>query len=82
VWVSAAGLYFGIRVTEWFAVLFCFALVISMEMLNHAIENVCDSIHTDHHPLIKRAKDVAAAAVLWSAIIRAVIGLIIILRRE
>ena len=77
VWVSVAGFYFGLSVTEWIAALFCFALVISMEMLNHALEDVCDTIHTTHHPLIKTAKDVSAAAVLWSSIISAIIGALI-----
>ena len=77
VWVTIAGIYFNISVMEWMILLLCIALVISMEMLNHALENICDSVHTAHHPLIKTAKDVAAAAVLCSAVISAVIGMLI-----
>jgi len=75
--VSAAGFYFHLATTEWMVLLICFALVISFEMCNHALENICDLVHPDHHPLVKTAKDVAAAAVLWSAIISAIIGLVI-----
>jgi diacylglycerol kinase len=75
--VSAAGFYFHLASTEWILLLICFSVVISFEMCNHALENICDLVHPDHHPLIKTAKDVAAAAVLWSAIISAIIGLII-----
>ncbi|MEO7530136.1 MAG: diacylglycerol kinase family protein [Sediminibacterium sp.] len=75
--VSIAGMYFHITPIEWMILLLCFALVIGFEMCNHALENLCDVVHADHHPLIKTVKDVAAAAVLWSAIISAVIGLLI-----
>lgn len=75
--VTLAGFYFRIPVTEWCILLTCFALVVSFEMCNHALENLCNVVHADHHPLIKTVKDVAAAAVLWSAVISVVVGLLI-----
>jgi diacylglycerol kinase len=75
--VAAAGFYFKISVSEWSILLICFALVISFEMCNHALENLCDVVHAEHHPFIKTVKDVAAAAVLWSAIISVLVGLLI-----
>lgn len=75
--VTVAGLYFHITTGEWISLLTCFAMVIAFEMCNHAIEQVCDVVHAEHHPSIKIAKDVAAAAVLWSAVISAVIGSIV-----
>ncbi len=77
VWVTVAGIYFNIAVMEWMILLLCIALVIGMEMLNHALENICDAVQTTHHPLIKTAKDVGAAAVLCSAIASAIIGLLL-----
>ena len=77
IFVLIAGFYFGVSLTEWCILLLCMALVLSFEMLNHALENLCDVVHETHHPLIKTVKDVAAAAVLWSAILSAVIGLLI-----
>jgi undecaprenol kinase/diacylglycerol kinase (ATP) len=65
--------------TEWCILLLCYGLVISMEMLNYAMENLCNLVHSNFHPLVKAVKDVAAAAVLWSAIVSAIIGLIIFL---
>lgn len=44
------------------------SLVVTMEMLNTAIENAVDLYTHQRHPLAKIAKDVAAAAVLVSAI--------------
>ncbi len=75
--VFMAGWYFAISVTEWCLLLLCIGLVIALEMLNYALERVCNMIHTEWHPVIKAVKDVAAGAVLWSAIISAVIGLLI-----
>ncbi|HEV7330356.1 MAG TPA: diacylglycerol kinase family protein [Flavisolibacter sp.] len=77
--VIAAGAFFGITKTEWLAILGCTALVISLEMLNSAIEKVCNMYTTEFHPAIKTIKDVAAAAVLWSAVFSLVIGCIIFL---
>lgn len=77
--VNAAGWFFGISLQEWCIVLLCMGMVISLEMINHALEKLCDAVHETHHPLIKIAKDVAAGAVLWSAIISAIIGLLIFL---
>jgi diacylglycerol kinase len=75
--VSAAGWYFKITAGEWCVLLLCTGLVIGLEMVNYALENLCNLVHNDFHPLIKAVKDVAAAAVLWAAIISAGIGLII-----
>lgn len=75
--VIVAGIYCKVAINEWAILLLCMALVISFEMINHALEKICDVVHEDTHPFIKTAKDVAAGAVLWSAVISAVIGLLI-----
>ena len=54
-----------------------FGFVISLEMVNTAIENVVDLVTLEKNPKAKIAKDVAAGAVLVSAISAAIIGLII-----
>lgn len=41
-------------------------LVIIVELLNSAVENVVDRISPEHHPLSGRAKDVGSAAVLMA----------------
>ncbi len=77
--VIAAGFFFGVTKTEWIALLLCTAIVISLEMLNSAVERICNMHTTDFHPAIKIIKDVAAAAVLWSAVLSLVVGLLIFL---
>ena len=62
---------------QWLLVLLCIGMVISLEMINSAIEKYCDLVTTDFHPGIKIIKDVAAGAVLVASIMSLIIGLII-----
>ena len=71
------GLFFEITKQEWIVVLLLFALVFISELFNSAIEYLSDIISPDYHPLIKKIKDMSAAAVLISASISFIIGLII-----
>ena len=71
------GLTVSLSSFQWLLVLFCIGLVISLEMINSAIERYCDLVTTDFHPRIKIIKDVAAGAVLVASIISLIIGLII-----
>ena len=77
--VTAIILGFTVSLTsfQWLLVLFCIGLVISLEMINSAIERYCDLVTTDFHPGIKTIKDVAAGAVLVASITSLIIGLII-----
>lgn len=77
--VVALGLFFGISPQEWIWVLGCIAMVITLEMMNSAIEKICNFITTDYAPAIKTIKDIAAGAVLFASIIAAIIGSIIFL---
>lgn len=53
-------------------------LVWAAEIFNTAIEAVVDLLSPDHHPLAKIAKDTGAAAVLVSAIVAMIIGIILL----
>ena len=75
--VILCGFYFHITKIEWMICLILFALVLSLELVNTAIEAVVDLASPDIHPLAKLSKDAAAGAVLISAIISAIIGLMI-----
>jgi undecaprenol kinase len=72
--VFLAGLFTGLSVLEWCIVLILIGGMLSLEMMNAAIERVVDLITTESHPLAKHAKDLAAGAVLIYAIISAIIG--------
>ena len=77
--VIIAGVFFKISVSEWIYVVFAFGFVIAMEIVNSAIENIADFVSPERHEMIKKIKDLSAAAVLISAITAFLIGLIIFL---
>ncbi len=63
---------------EWCILLILFGLVLSAELINTAIEAAVNLAVQETHPLAKLAKDAAAGAVLVSAIIAAIVGVIIL----
>ena len=77
--VTCAGTLFRITPVEWCICLLLFALVASLELVNTAVEAAVDLATEERKPLAKIAKDTAAGAVLFSAIVSVVIGLVIFL---
>jgi diacylglycerol kinase (ATP) len=75
--VTLAGWYFSVSTSEWLAILLCFGLVIGLEAVNTALEKLTDLVSPQRHPLAGQAKDIAAGAVLWAAILAVIIGLVI-----
>jgi diacylglycerol kinase (ATP) len=73
------GLWVGISRLEWLAIAVAVAMVWTAEALNTAFEFLCDVASPEFHPLVQKAKDVAAAAVLLSAAGAAAIGLVVFL---
>ncbi|MGI6224628.1 MAG: diacylglycerol kinase family protein [Peptococcales bacterium] len=73
------SLYFRIPVNEWLMVIFSITLVITLEMLNTALERTIDMFIKELHPLAKIAKDVAAGAVLVAALNALIIGAVVFL---
>ncbi len=77
--VTCVGTLFHITPAEWCICLLLFGLVASLELVNTAVEAVVDLATEEKKPLAKIAKDTAAGAVLFSAIISVIIGLVIFL---
>jgi diacylglycerol kinase len=77
--VIAAGLWLGIEKQDWLVLILTIAMVWMAECFNTALEQTVDLASPNIHPLARRAKDVAAAAVLVAAILSLIIGLIIFL---
>ena len=67
----------NISLKEWFVCIILFALVISLELVNTAIETTIDICSPTINDKAKLAKDTAAGAVLVAAIASSIIGLII-----
>jgi len=80
--VIGAGV--GLRLTpfEWVAIILAIVLVWTAEALNTALEFLCDVVSPEFHPLVGMAKDVAAGAVLVSALGAAAIGTIVFLQHS
>ena len=72
--VCAAGAYFKLQRSEWCWIILAIAFVWMAEAFNTALEFLADAVNPTYHPLVGKAKDVAAGAVLISAIGAAVIG--------
>ncbi len=79
--VVVLGFVLKINAYEWCILCFAIGLVFITEMLNTAIEFLSDMVTKDIHPIIKKVKDVSAAAVLISAVTAVVIGLIVFISK-
>lgn len=77
--VVVLSLALELSLNEWITVTLLIGWVLCMEAFNSALEYLCDLVSREEHPLIAKAKDVAAAAVLLSALTAAVIALLIFL---
>ena len=75
--VIIAGILFKINKYEWIICIICFALVISGELFNTAIETVVDMIMPYKNDKAKLVKDISAGGVLILAISSTIVGLII-----
>ena len=79
--VIIAGIVFKITFVEWGVCFVLFALVLSLELMNTALENVVDLVTEEKKAKAKVAKDAAAGAVLVAAIFAVIIGISIFLPR-
>ncbi len=77
----AAGFLLGITAVEWTVIVLVIGAVLAAEAFNSALEALCDLVSPGYHESIKKAKDLAAGAVLLVAIAAAVIGSVIFLPR-
>ena len=75
--VVAVGFVFHLSRFEWCWIVLAIAIVWTAEALNTAFEFLADAAAPSFHPIVRDGKDVAAGAVLITAIAAAVIGAII-----
>ena len=79
--VIIAGIIFKITFVEWGVCFVLFALVLSLELMNTALENTVDLVTEEKKPKAKVAKDASAGAVLVAVIFSIIIGISIFLPR-
>lgn len=73
------GFTLNLAAGEWCWIVLAISAVWASEAMNTAFEFLCDATTEDFHPVIGHAKDVAAGAVLISAIGSVMVGCIIYL---
>lgn len=79
--VLAVGVTLRITAIEWCVLTLAMASVWITETLNTAIEFLTDLVSPEFHPIAGQVKDLAAAAVLISAMGAAIVGMIVFLPR-
>jgi diacylglycerol kinase (ATP) len=76
--LAVIALGFALRVSagDWRWLIVALALVWAAEAINTAFEHLCDVVSPEFHKSVKLSKDIAAAAVLVSAVAAAAIGVV------
>jgi len=77
--VIVAAFYRGLDKNLWIALLLLFALILSLEIFNSAVERLVDMLTPKTHSFAKEIKDLLAAMVLVASLFAVAIGLIIFL---
>lgn len=77
IFIVILGVFYSLNATEWILILLCISAVITTELLNTAIEKLADRVTKENDLLIKAAKDMAAGAVLVSAITSVIVASLI-----
>ncbi len=77
--VIAVAFYFQLAAAEWVLLLIVVGMVWAAEAVNTALELLIDLVSPQKHPLAGHAKDVAAAAVLITAMVAVLVGVILFL---
>ncbi|MBI5401124.1 MAG: diacylglycerol kinase family protein [Candidatus Yonathbacteria bacterium] len=72
------GVYVHFLTLEWMIIIACIGAVLSAEILNTAIEDLCDKVEPNTDPVIGKIKDMMGGFVLVVCIASALIGLMII----
>ena len=77
--LAPLGLWLGADGVERALLLGALLLVLVVELVNSALEATLDRISLEEHPLVKRAKDIASAAVGLSLLNAAIVWALVLL---
>ena len=76
--VAGLALWLDLGRRDWALLVLAMGLVLASEALNTALEALADRVAPDPHPLVAKAKDVAAGGVLLAALAAALVGLLVV----
>jgi len=71
------GFVYDINGLEWILIVCILGIILSVELINTAIEATCDAITKEYNPLIKIAKDCGSAATFIIFIVAIILNIII-----
>jgi diacylglycerol kinase (ATP) len=75
--VILLGMYVRLELAEWLFVIYAMGSVIVAELFNTALERTIDLVQPGFHPMAGIAKDIAAGAVLVTAVQSVIIGILV-----
>ncbi|MBK9283610.1 MAG: diacylglycerol kinase family protein [Sphingobacteriaceae bacterium] len=78
--VVITGLLFSINKFEWLILILCIGLVWIAELINSAIERLCNFISSEDNIQIKNIKDISAGGVLVASVIAFICFLIVLIK--
>jgi len=78
---AVAGFWLGLQRLEWLFLLTAIFLVLTMEMLNTALERVVDLFTREYHPLAKLAKNAAAGGALLASLYALAVAVLVLVPR-
>ncbi len=76
--IFMVGTQLNLSMVDWAILALTTGFVLAAEMLNTVAESAMDYATTEFHPQVKVVKDVAAGAVLVSAVTAVIVGLLIL----
>lgn len=71
------GFVYKINGLEWILIICILGIILAVELINTAIEAVCDAVTKKYNPLIKIAKDCGSAATFVICVVAIILNLII-----
>ena len=81
-YVTVFAFFYGLDGTQWAILWLTFCMIPALEIVNTAIENTVDIKIREQNPNAKDAKDLAAAAVLFSSIITVIVAICLFSEKE
>ena len=71
------GFVYHVNGLEWILIICILGFILSIELINTAIEKVCDAVTKEYNPLIKIAKDCGSGATFVVFIVAIILNIII-----
>ena len=75
--VIMLGFYLNVSQPEWYFLIFGIGAVITAELFNSSLEGLVNLVEPRHQPLAGKVKDIAAGAVLVSAMAATLVGIMV-----